>query len=45
MDDEEQERFLAAVQDLENLTDLSELNITVNDAARAEAPRIPGGIF
>lgn len=42
---EEQERFLAAVQDLENLTDLSELNITVSDAARAQAPQIPGGIF
>ena len=43
--EEEQERFLAAAQNLENLTDLSELNIVVNDAARAEAPEIPGGIF
>ncbi|MEH0146520.1 2-methylcitrate dehydratase PrpD [Corynebacterium sp. Q4381] len=45
VDPEEQERFLTTVQDLENLTDLSELNIAVNDAARAEAPQIPGGIF
>ena len=42
---EEQDRFLAAVQDLENLTDLSELNIVVTDEARANAPEIPGGIF
>ena len=42
---EEQERFLAAVQNLENLTDLSELNIVVNQAARDAAPEIPEGIF
>ena len=42
---EEQERFLTAVQDLENLTDLSELNIVVNQAARDAAPEIPEGIF
>lgn len=45
VDTQEQERFLAAVQDLENLTDLTELNIRVNDATRAAAPEIPGGIF
>jgi len=45
VDQAEQDRFLEAVQNLENLTDLSELNIVVNDAARAEAPEIPGGIF
>ncbi|WP_115685200.1 2-methylcitrate dehydratase PrpD [Corynebacterium senegalense] len=42
---EEQDRFLAAVQDLENLTDLSELNIVITDEAAAQAPEIPGGIF
>ncbi|TVX82462.1 2-methylcitrate dehydratase PrpD [Corynebacterium sp. NML180780] len=42
---EEQDRFLAAVQDLEHLTDLSALNIAVNDDAKASAPEIPGGIF
>ncbi|SDS43190.1 2-methylcitrate dehydratase PrpD [Corynebacterium timonense] len=42
---EEQERFLAAVQDLENLTDLSALNITVTADAAGKAPEIPGGIF
>ncbi len=45
VDEAEQERFLTAVQDLENLTDLTELNIVVNDAARAQAPEIPEGIF
>ena len=45
VDQAEQDRFLEAVQNLENLTDLSELNIVVNEAARAEAPEIPGGIF
>lgn len=45
VDEAEQERFLAAVQDLENLTDLSELNIVVNDATRQAAPAIPEGIF
>ena len=45
VDKDEQDRFLAAVQDLENLTDLTELNIRVNDATRAAAEEIPGGIF
>ncbi|MBA1834515.1 2-methylcitrate dehydratase PrpD [Corynebacterium wankanglinii] len=45
VDKQEQDRFLAAVQDLENLTDLSELNIRVNDATLAAAEEIPGGIF
>ncbi|MCP1388273.1 MmgE/PrpD family protein [Corynebacterium sp. TA-R-1] len=45
VDQAEQDRFLEAVQNLENLTDLSELNIVVNDAAREQAPEIPGGIF
>ena len=45
VDKQEQDRFLAAVQDLENLTDLSELNIRVSDATRAAAEAIPGGIF
>ena len=45
MDEAEQDRFLTAVQNLENLTDLTELNIVVNDAARAQAPEIPEGIF
>lgn len=45
VDEAEQERFLAAVQDLENLADLGELNIVVGEAARAAAPEIPGGIF
>ena len=41
----EQDRFLAAVQDLENLTDLSELNVRVNAQTVESAPEIPGGIF
>ena len=45
VDKDEQDRFLVAVQDLENLTDLTELNIRVNDATRAAAEEIPGGIF
>lgn len=45
VDKQEQDRFLAAVQDLENLTDLSELNIRASDATRAAAEEIPGGIF
>ena len=45
VDKQEQDRFLAAVQDLENLTDLSELNIRVSDPTRAAAEEIPGGIF
>ena len=45
VDTQEQDRFLAAAQDLENLTDLTELNIRVNDATLAVADTIPGGIF
>ncbi|WP_394281641.1 2-methylcitrate dehydratase PrpD [Corynebacterium sp.] len=43
--EDEQERFLTAVQDLENLTDLGELNIVVTPETLEEAPEIPGGIF
>ncbi|OFT55602.1 2-methylcitrate dehydratase [Corynebacterium sp. HMSC05H05] len=45
VDKQEQDRFLNAVQDLENLTDLTELNIRVSDATRDAAEEIPGGIF
>ena len=45
VDADEQDRFLAAVQDLENLTDLSELNVRVNAQTVESAPEIPGGIF
>lgn len=41
----EQERFLNAVQDLENLTDLNELNIVVTAEALASAPETPKGVF
>ncbi len=41
----EQERFLAAVQNLENLTDLSELNVVVTPEALASAPKTPEGLF
>lgn len=43
--EEEQERFLAAVQNLENLTDLSELNVVVTPEALASAPKTPEGLF
>ena len=43
--EEEQERFLAAAQDLENLTDLRELNVRVTEEAAAQAPETPAGIF
>ncbi|MHA2788180.1 2-methylcitrate dehydratase PrpD [Corynebacterium sp. S7] len=43
--EEEQDRFLAAAQNLENLTDLNELNIVVTDEALAQAPETPEGIF
>ncbi|MBF9011830.1 MULTISPECIES: MmgE/PrpD family protein [Corynebacterium] len=43
--EEEQERFLAAVQDLENLTDLNELNVRVTPDHLAKAPKKPEGIF
>lgn len=42
---EEQDRFLAAVEGLENLTDLTELNITVLDEVLAEAPDTPEGLL
>ena len=45
VDEAEQDRFLTAVQNLENLTDLTALNIVVNDVTRAQAPEIPEGIF
>lgn len=45
VDKEEQDRFLEDVQNLEQLTDLSKLNIKVNADAQANAPQIPGGIF
>ncbi|ERS38916.1 2-methylcitrate dehydratase PrpD [Corynebacterium pseudodiphtheriticum] len=43
--EEEQERFLAAVDNLENLIDLRELNIQVSDDVLAQAPQTPKGIF
>ncbi|MDO5671176.1 MAG: MmgE/PrpD family protein [Corynebacterium sp.] len=43
--EEEQERFLAAVQDLENLTDLAELNIELDEAVLAQAPTVGEGLF
>ena len=43
--EEEQERFLKAAQDLENLTDLSELNVRLTDEAIATAPETPKGLF
>ena len=42
---EEQDRFLAAVQDLENLTDLRELNVRVLDSVLADIPATPEGLF
>ncbi|MEX3505142.1 2-methylcitrate dehydratase PrpD [Corynebacterium sp. LK2510] len=45
VDPAEQDRFLHAVQNLENLTDLGELNIVVTDDAAAKAPATPEGIF
>ncbi|WP_342319116.1 2-methylcitrate dehydratase PrpD [Corynebacterium mayonis] len=42
---EEQDRFLAAAENLENLTDLRELNIVVTEEAAAKAPATPEGIF
>ena len=43
--EEEQERFLAAAQNLENLTDLNELNVRLTDEAIATAPETPKGLF
>ena len=45
VDEAEQERFLNAVQNLENLTDLTELNVRVTDAHLAAAPQKPEGLF
>lgn len=45
VEEAEQERFLNAVQNLENLTDLTELNVRVTDAHLAAAPQKPEGIF
>lgn len=45
VDEAEQERFLEAVQNLENLTDLTELNVRVTDAHVASALKKPEGIF
>lgn len=45
VEEAEQERFLNAVQNLENLTDLTELNVRVTDAHLASAPKKPEGIF
>lgn len=45
VDEAEQERFLNAVQNLKNLTDLTELNVRVTDAHLAAAPQKPEGIF
>ncbi len=42
---EEQDRFLAAVQDLENLQDLTELNVRVTPEHLATAPTKAEGIF
>ncbi|APT93137.1 2-methylcitrate dehydratase [Corynebacterium phocae] len=43
--EEEQDRFLAAAENVEQLTDLSELNVRVTEDALAKAPKTPGGIF
>ncbi|QPK78722.1 MmgE/PrpD family protein [Corynebacterium lizhenjunii] len=43
--EEEQERFLNAVQNLENLTDLSELNVRVTEEHLASIPATPKGVF
>lgn len=45
VDPEEQDRFLTAVQNLENLTDLSELHVKVNQACLDQAPETPEGLF
>ena len=42
---EEQDRFLAAAENLENLTDLRELNIVLDDDAIAAAPETPKGVL
>ena len=45
VEEAEQERFLNVVQNLENLTDLTELNVRVTDGHLAAAPQKPEGIF
>lgn len=42
---EEQDRFIAAAENLENLTDLAELNIELADDVLAQAPTIGEGLF
>lgn len=42
---EEQDRFIVAAENLENLTDLNELNVRLTDEALATAPSTPEGIF
>lgn len=42
---EEQDRFLAAVENLENLTDLAELNIELDADVLAQAPTVGEGLF
>lgn len=42
---EEQDRFLAAAENLENLSDLRELNIVLTDDVLAQAPDTPKGLF
>ncbi|AKK10492.1 2-methylcitrate dehydratase PrpD [Corynebacterium uterequi] len=41
----EQDRFLAAAENLADLTDLTELNIVVSDDILAQAPDTPEGLF
>ena len=43
--EQEQERFLAAVQDLENLDDLAALNIELEVDVLAKAPTVGEGLF
>ncbi|RNE48790.1 2-methylcitrate dehydratase PrpD [Corynebacterium alimapuense] len=42
---EEQDRFLAAAENTESLTDLSELNIELEQDVLNRAPKISGGLF
>ena len=43
--EEEQDRFIAAAENLENLNDLNELNVRLTAEALAAAPQTPEGIF
>ncbi len=45
VEEDEQQRFLDAAQNLENLTDLRELNVRVTEQTLAEAPDTPKGLF